>query len=60
MSDFEIRLKSFVELADVANEKVTLKPFLLWEGIWLLYFFVFVGVPFQEQTLSGGCSFQRL
>lgn len=28
MSDFEIKLKSFVELADVANEKVKLKTFL--------------------------------
>lgn len=32
MSDFEIKLKSFVELADVANEKVKLKIFSLWEG----------------------------
>lgn len=32
MSDFEIKLKSFVELADVANEKVKFKTFLLWEG----------------------------
>lgn len=46
MSDFEIRLKSFVELADVANEKVTLKPFFLWEGVLLLCFLVVVGVPF--------------
>lgn len=36
MSDFEIKLKSFVELADVANEKVKLKTLLLWEGIFLL------------------------
>lgn len=35
MSDFEIQLKSFVELADVANEKVKLHTFLLWEGILL-------------------------
>lgn len=27
MSDFEIKLKSFVELTDVANEKVKLQPF---------------------------------
>lgn len=48
MSDFEIRLKSFVELADIANEKVKLKTFLVWEGIWLLCytkggFLVFIG-----------------
>lgn len=52
MSDFEIKLKSFVELTDVANEKVTLKTFLLWEGILLWCcakggFLVLVGVPFQ-------------
>lgn len=49
MSDFEIQLKSFVELADVANEKVKLDTFLLWEGILLLCcarggFLVFTGV----------------
>jgi len=47
MSDFEIKLKSFVELADIANEKVKLKTFLLWEGILLCYtkggFLVFIG-----------------
>lgn len=50
MSDFEIKLKSFVELADVANEKVKLKTFLLWEGILLMCctrdFLVFTGVNF--------------
>jgi len=35
MGDFEVKLKSFVELADVANEKVKLKTFLLREGILL-------------------------
>lgn len=36
MSDFEVKLKSFVELADVANEKVKLKTFLLWKGTLLM------------------------
>lgn len=49
MSDFEIQLKSFVELADVANEKVKLTTFLLWEGVLFLCctkggFLVFIGV----------------
>ena len=37
MGDFEVKLKSFVELADVANEKVKLKTFLLREGILLVF-----------------------
>lgn len=32
MSDFEIKLKSFLELADVANEKVKTISLLSWVG----------------------------